>query len=67
MAQLVVTVCMAAWSAHCLDERPVIQDMRLQACLARGQEIASDWLSDHPKWMLSGWRCEVGVPKQIES
>jgi len=67
MAQLVLTVCMAVWSAHCMDERPVLQEMRLASCLVEGQEIAAEWLADHPKWLLSRWRCEVGGPRQIAS
>ncbi len=67
MAHLVLTVCMAAWSAHCMDEQPILRDMRLGSCLIRGQEIAAEWVAEHPKWMLSRWRCEVGVPRQIPS
>jgi hypothetical protein len=38
--------------------------LSLQACLVRGQEYASEWLAQHPKWMLSRWRCEQNLPRQ---
>ena len=33
-------------------------------CLVRGQHYASEWLAEHPKWMLSHWRCEHNIPRQ---
>jgi hypothetical protein len=30
----------------------------------QGQQIAQDWLADHPKWMLTRWRCENNIPRQ---
>ena len=35
-----------------------MRDLSLQACLIRGQHYAAEWLAEHPKWMLSRWRCE---------
>jgi hypothetical protein len=67
MVNIVLTVCMAAWSAHCTDERPVVADLSIMSCMIQGQQIAAEWLSDHPKWMLQRWRCEIGVPKQVPS
>ena len=26
-----------------------------------------EWLAEHPKWMLSRWRCERNVPRQRAS
>ena len=46
-----------------IEQRP-LEDLSLQACLVRGQHYASEWLSEHPKWMLSLWRCEHNVPRQ---
>jgi len=47
----------------CTEQRP-LEDLSLQACLVRGQYYASEWLAEHPKWMLSRWRCEHNVPRQ---
>jgi hypothetical protein len=49
--------------ASCTEQRP-LADLSPQACLVRGQQYAIEWLSEHPKWMLLGWRCEHNVPRQ---
>lgn len=67
MVHLVLTVCLMAWQAHCSDERPVLEDMTPTACMAVGQQVAAEWLADHPKWMLARWRCERGVTHDIPS
>jgi hypothetical protein len=41
--------------------------MSLTACMVQGQQIASEWVSDHPKWMLTRWRCEQNVPRDVPS
>jgi hypothetical protein len=58
---------MMAWQAHCSDERPVLEDMNPMACVVEGQQVAAEWVADHPKWMLARWRCEQGVTHDIPS
>ncbi len=65
MVHLVLTVCMMAWQAHCADERPMLEEMSVTDCMARGQRVAAEWLSEHPNWMLSHWRCEWNVPRDF--
>jgi hypothetical protein len=67
MVHLVLTLCMMAWQTHCMDEQPVYGDMSLTACMVQGQQIASEWVSDHPKWMLTRWRCEMNIPRNVPS
>jgi hypothetical protein len=67
MVHLVLTFCMMAWQTHCTEERPLLQEMSLMACMVQGQQVAQDWLNDHPKWMLTRWRCEQNVPRQLPS
>jgi hypothetical protein len=55
---------MMAWQTHCQEERPQLEGMSLTACMVQGQQIAQEWLADHPKWMLAGWRCEQNIPRQ---
>jgi hypothetical protein len=64
MVHIVLTFCMLAWQTHCQEDRPMLEGMSLAACMVQGQQIAQEWLTDHPKWMLSGWRCEQNVPRQ---
>jgi hypothetical protein len=66
MVHLVLTFCMLAWQTHCTEERP-IEDMSLMACMVQGQQVAQEWLADHPKWMLQRWRCEQNVPRERAS
>ena len=63
MTALVLVFCLQALPTSCTEQRP-IDDLSLQACLARGQRYASEWLAQHPKLMLARWRCESNVPRQ---
>lgn len=67
MVQLVLVFCLAGAPASCQEQRPVYDELSLIACLVQGQQLAQEWLSDHPKWLLSRWRCEQNVPRQRES
>jgi len=58
---------MMAWQSHCSEERPVIEDMSPRACMVEGQQVAAEWVEEHPKWMLARWRCEQGSPRDIPS
>ena len=64
MVQLVLVFCMIASPNSCKEERPMLDGMTLSSCMVQGQQIASDWLSEHPSWSLSRWRCENNIPKQ---
>jgi hypothetical protein len=63
MTALVLVFCLQSTPDTCTEQRP-IEEQSLQACLTRGQQYASQWLADHPKWLLSRWRCEQNVPRQ---
>jgi hypothetical protein len=67
MVHLVLTFCLLAAQAQCTEERPLLEEMSLAGCAARGQQVAKEWLDAHPKWMLRGWRCERNIPRQLPS
>jgi hypothetical protein len=67
MVHLVLTFCMLAWQTHCTEERPLLHELSLGACMIQGQQVAQEWLESHPKWMLSRWRCEKDVPRELPS
>lgn len=67
MVHIVLTFCMMAWQTHCTEERPYVETLSLIGCMVQGQQVAQDWLADHPRWMLKGWRCEQNVPRQQQS
>ena len=60
MITLVLVVCLSATPDVCREERPPIDAASPMACMVQGQQIAAVWLEDHPKWRLSGWRCQFG-------
>ena len=61
---LVMVVCLAASPTECREERPHTEIASVMACAAQGQMVAARWLSQHPAFTLSRWRCEVNVPRQ---
>jgi hypothetical protein len=63
MTALVLVFCLQSMPTSCTEQRPA-EDLSPQACLVHGQQYAVEWLSEHPKWTLSGWRCEHNVPRQ---
>jgi hypothetical protein len=60
---LIMVVCLVVSPTNCHDEQP-IQAPNMMACLIDGQQVASEWLDDHPKWMLKGYRCRLGPPEE---
>jgi hypothetical protein len=63
MAELVLIFCLAGVPGSCQEEHPLLEHVPLASCLMQGERYAQEWLADHPKWVLSGWRCERNVPK----
>ena len=60
MTSLILLVCLAASPAVCREEYPPVEVDSGVACLVEGQMIAAEWLEEHPKWTLKGWRCKFG-------
>jgi hypothetical protein len=66
MITLVLIVCLSTTPDVCREERPPIDAGSPLACMVRGQQIAAEWVEEHPKWHVTGWRCQVGPrEKQI--
>ena len=57
MIALVLTVCLVAAPDACHDEQPPIAIISEFQCVLQGQQIAAEWVNDHPRWTLKGWRC----------
>lgn len=60
MITLVLIVCLASSPTVCHEERPPVELDSAMGCLLLGQRIAADWVAEHPKWTLKGWRCQLG-------
>lgn len=61
---LILVVCLAATPDICREERPPVDLTSAMACTVLGQQLASTWLDEHPKWLLRGWRCRLGRPER---
>ncbi|RAI56120.1 hypothetical protein DOO78_22455 [Roseicella frigidaeris] len=59
-----MVVCLAAAPAQCREERPILAALSMMACATQGQMVAARWLSEHPAFTLSRWRCELNRPRQ---
>lgn len=64
MVSLILIVCLAATPDVCREEQPAVDIARAMSCAMEGQLIALQWLDDHPKWTLRGWRCRSGGPER---
>lgn len=57
MIELVLVVCLATAPDVCHEESPPTAVISEMQCAIQGQQMALDWLADHPKYELRGWRC----------
>ena len=64
MVSLILIVCLAATPDVCQEERPPIEAVNGTSCMVQGQQLAAQWLDEHPKWALKGWRCKFGASEQ---
>jgi hypothetical protein len=67
MTELVLVFCLMSSPGACREERPVLADLSPMGCMMQGELVAQEWLADHPKWTLSGWRCEQNLPRRRAS
>ena len=59
IVELVLIVCLSTTPDSCREERPpMFEPMTPMACMLQGQEIAINWLEEHPRWHLAQWRCQ---------
>lgn len=52
---LALIVCLAAHLDKCKTVFPEMDEGL--SCAIQGQIVAAQWLADHPKWLLKGWKC----------
>ena len=57
MLLLILTVCTVAVPADCHDTRLQYTDMSPMACMMQGQQVAADFLDQHPGHRIERWRC----------
>ncbi len=64
MISLILVVCLASSPDVCREETPPIDVDSPMVCMVEGQQIAAEWLEEHPKWSLHAWRCRFGQPEK---
>jgi hypothetical protein len=61
MVQLVITFCLIANSASCIEQRPILEDVASpMGCLIAAQPIAAEFVRGHRTFRFASWRCEIG-------
>lgn len=63
MVSLILIVCLSATSEIRREERPPVEDVSATSCMLQGEQPVSEWVDEHPKWALRGWRCKFGPPE----
>jgi hypothetical protein len=64
MVSLILVVCLSATPDVCREEQPpLLEAVTAPSCMMQGQLLAAQWLEEHPKWALKGWRCRIGAPE----
>jgi hypothetical protein len=64
MTVIILIVCLSGAPDNCREERPPVDAVSPMACMVQGQQIAAQWLEEHPKWFLKAWRCQFGKREQ---
>ncbi len=64
MITLILVVCLTATPDVCREEQPPVEVASGTSCMIQGQQLATPWLDEHPKWALKGWRCKFGAPEK---
>lgn len=60
MVTLILTICLASDPSVCREERPPVEITEPMDCIINAQVYAAEWVLDHPRWKLHGWKCEMG-------
>ena len=65
---LSLVFCLAGQPNNCQTVTPSAEDgwAGLPGCALRGQELAAQWLADHPKWELFRIHCTPGNPPRTK-
>jgi len=63
LVTLSIVFCLATNPTQCqklFPEPSETADLGLASCAIRGQQLAAEWLDEHPKWQLDRVRCTIG-------
>jgi hypothetical protein len=65
MIELVLVYCLSTAPDRCMERREVREPVGSPIeCTIKAQAIAQEYVAEHPRFRLSGWRCEVDKPRE---
>ncbi len=65
MIELVLVYCLSSDLDRCLEQREMREEVgSAMECTMKAQTTAREYVEEHPRFRLQGWRCEVDHPKQ---
>jgi len=65
MIELVLVYCLSVEPDRCMERREVREAVGSPIeCTLKAQTVAQEWVVAHPRYRLSGWRCEVDRPAE---
>lgn len=59
VTQLILILCLANNPTQCI-ERPVDGPDSVMGAMVAGQQIAADYINQHPQFICKGWRIVLG-------
>lgn len=60
MISLILVACLSAAPASCIEARPYAPGLSLMGCQVLAQQIAADWIEQHPGYEIRRWKCQIG-------
>ena len=68
LVTLSLVFCLLGQPGHCQTIRPDMENgwSGLARCALRGQQLAEQWLTEHPKWQLDRIRCTPRNPPRTD-
>jgi hypothetical protein len=68
LVSLSLVFCLIARLDSCQTVNSAAEDgwSGFAGCMLHGQELATHWLADHPKWRLDRIRCTSGNPPRTD-
>ena len=65
MIELVLVYCLSTEPDRCVERREVREEVgSALECALKAQTTGHNYVTSHPRFRLSGWRCEVGKPRE---
>ena len=58
MVELLFIACLSHAPSDCQERSLVFTDVTPYACMMGAQPELAKWVSTHPTWKISSWRCQ---------